>query len=111
MLSQKEAVAFSWELLTEVYKLPKDRLYVTYFEGDPSNALEPDLEAKQLWLDQGVPESHVLPGSAKDNFWGKVLLLGVFCNSDSPYRDGSNRPMWPLLVSVNIIFSYFEFQL
>ncbi|KAF8647172.1 hypothetical protein AX16_007002 [Volvariella volvacea WC 439] len=66
---KKEAIAYSWELLTEVYKLPKDRLYVTYFEGDPKNGLEPDEEAKQYWLEQGVPEDHILPGNAKDNFW------------------------------------------
>ncbi|KAJ2922012.1 hypothetical protein H1R20_g15075, partial [Candolleomyces eurysporus] len=66
---KKEAIAYSWDLLTNVYKLPADRLYVTYFEGDPANGLEPDLEAKQFWLDQGVPEDHILPGNAKDNFW------------------------------------------
>ncbi|KAJ2918578.1 hypothetical protein MD484_g1897, partial [Candolleomyces efflorescens] len=66
---KKEAVEYSWDLLTNVYKLPADRLYVTYFEGDPANGLEPDLEAKQYWLDQGVPEDHILPGNAKDNFW------------------------------------------
>lgn len=46
---------------------------MTYFEGDPKNGLEADLEARQLWLDQGVPEDHVLPGNAKDNFWGEPL--------------------------------------
>ncbi|KAE9401641.1 hypothetical protein BT96DRAFT_956506 [Gymnopus androsaceus JB14] len=66
---KKEAIAYSWELLTDVYKLPKDRLYVTYFEGDSKNGLDPDLEAKQFWLDQGVAEDHILPGNAKDNFW------------------------------------------
>ncbi|KAI0368603.1 hypothetical protein BV20DRAFT_968955 [Pilatotrama ljubarskyi] len=66
---KKEAIGYSWELLTEVYKLPKEQLYVTYFEGDPKNGLEPDLEAKQYWLDTGVPEDHIIPGNAKDNFW------------------------------------------
>ncbi|KAJ3768728.1 tRNA synthetases class II (A)-domain-containing protein [Lentinula raphanica] len=66
---KKDAIAYSWELLTEIYKLPKDRLYVTYFEGDPKTGLEPDLEAKQFWLDQGIAEDHILPGNAKDNFW------------------------------------------
>jgi len=67
---QKEAISYSWELLTKVYQLPGDRLYVTYFEGDPKNNLEPDSEAKEIWLAQGVPEDHILPGNAKDNFWG-----------------------------------------
>ncbi|TCD59798.1 Alanine--tRNA ligase [Steccherinum ochraceum] len=66
---KKEAIQYSWELLTEVYKLPKDRLYATYFGGDPKTGLEPDLEAKQYWLETGLPEDHILPGSAKDNFW------------------------------------------
>ncbi|KAF7376011.1 Alanine--tRNA ligase [Mycena sanguinolenta] len=66
---KKEAIAYSWELLTEIYKLPKERLYVTYFEGDAKNKLGPDLEAKEFWLAQGVPEDHILPGNAKDNFW------------------------------------------
>ncbi|KAI0359918.1 hypothetical protein OH77DRAFT_1419277 [Trametes cingulata] len=66
---KKEAIRYSWELLTEVYKLPKEQLYVTYFEGDPKNGLEPDLEAKQYWLETGVPEDHIIPGNAKDNFW------------------------------------------
>ncbi|KAF9481569.1 hypothetical protein BDN70DRAFT_876232 [Pholiota conissans] len=66
---KKEAIAYSWELLTVVYQLPSDRLYVTYFEGDPKNGLEPDHEAKQYWLDIGVQEDHIIPGNAKDNFW------------------------------------------
>lgn len=66
---KKEAILYSWELLTEVYKLDPSRLYVTYFEGDEKNGLEPDLEARQMWLDVGVPEDHILPGNAKDNFW------------------------------------------
>ncbi|KAJ3342184.1 Alanine--tRNA ligase [Gonapodya sp. JEL0774] len=66
---KKEAIAFAWELLTEVYKLPRERLYITYFGGDPKVGLGPDLEAKQLWLDIGVAESHVLPFGSKENFW------------------------------------------
>jgi alanyl-tRNA synthetase len=45
----------------------KARLYVTYFEGDPSGGLEPDLEAKEYWKAVGVPEDHILPGDSK--FW------------------------------------------
>lgn len=66
---KKEAIQYSWDLLTNVYGLSKDRLYVTYFEGDAAQGLEPDLEAKQFWLDVGVAEDHILPGNAKDNFW------------------------------------------
>jgi len=66
---KKEAISYSWELLTKVYGLDPDRLYVTYFEGKPDAGLEPDLEAKELWLAAGVPEDHLLPGNMKDNFW------------------------------------------
>ena len=65
---KKEAIAWSWELLTEVYKLPKDRLYVTYFEGDKKEGLEKDTETYDLWK-QYVDEAHILPGNKKDNFW------------------------------------------
>ncbi|KAI1384035.1 tRNA synthetases class II (A)-domain-containing protein [Hypoxylon trugodes] len=66
---KKEAVEWSWELLTKVFGLDPTRLYVTYFEGNPDMGLEPDLEAKELWKSVGVPEDHILPGNMKDNFW------------------------------------------
>ena len=59
----------TWELLTKVYCLDPDRLYVTYFEGDKAAGLEPDLEAKKLWKEVGVADDHILPGDMKDNFW------------------------------------------
>jgi alanyl-tRNA synthetase len=65
---KKDAIAWSWELLTEVYKLDKDRLYVTYFEGDEKEGLEKDTETYELWK-QYVDDSHILPGNKKDNFW------------------------------------------
>jgi len=65
---KKEAINWSWELLTDVYKIDKDRLYVTYFEGDEKEGLEKDQEAYDLWK-QFLPESHFLPGNKKDNFW------------------------------------------
>jgi len=66
---KKEIISWSWELLTDVYKLPADRMYVSYFGGDEASGLQPDLEAKQMWMDMGVPEDHILPGNMKDNFW------------------------------------------
>ena len=65
---KKEAIAWSWELLTQVYKLDKDRLYVTYFEGDEKEGLEKDTETLNLWK-QFVTDDHILPGNKKDNFW------------------------------------------
>ena len=66
---KKEAIEFSWELLTQVYGLQPDRLYVTYFEGSESGGLDPDLEAREIWRSVGVAEDHILQGDLKDNFW------------------------------------------
>ncbi|MCJ1269391.1 Alanine--tRNA ligase [Lobaria immixta] len=66
---KKGAIEYSWELLTNVYGLQPDRLYVTYFEGNEAGGLEPDLEAKELWRSVGVSDDHILPGDMKDNFW------------------------------------------
>ena len=66
---KKEAVEYSWELLTEVYGLEPDRLYVTYFEGDEAGGLEPDHETRDLWRSVGVQDDHILTGNMKDNFW------------------------------------------
>ncbi|PJF18581.1 hypothetical protein PSACC_01613 [Paramicrosporidium saccamoebae] len=66
---KKEAISMAWELLTTVYGLPKERLYVTYFGGDERCNLPADLEAKQLWMEAGVAEERVLPFGMKENFW------------------------------------------
>ncbi len=65
---KKEAIAWSWELLTEVYKIPKENLYVTVFEGDSKEGLPKDEEAWEEWK-KYVPEDHILLGNKKDNFW------------------------------------------
>jgi alanyl-tRNA synthetase len=65
---KKEAIAWSWELLTEIYKLDKNKLYVTVFEGDPKEGLPEDNEAFNEWL-KYLPEERILKGSKKDNFW------------------------------------------
>jgi len=65
---KKDAIAWAWELLTEVYKLDKDRLYVTIFEGDASEGLERDMEAFDFWK-QWIAEDRILLGNKKDNFW------------------------------------------
>ncbi|NWY05676.1 SYAM protein, partial [Nothoprocta ornata] len=66
---KEEACSMAWELLTEVYEIPRDRLYVTYFGGDPSLGLSADEECRDIWLRLGVPASRVLPFPMKDNFW------------------------------------------
>jgi alanyl-tRNA synthetase len=65
---KKEAIAWSWELLTEVYKIPKDQLYVSIFEGDEKEGLPRDTEAFELWK-QYVDEDRIILGNKKDNFW------------------------------------------
>ncbi len=65
---KKEAIEWSWELLTEVYKIDKSRLYVTIFEGDEKEGLPKDQEAYDFWK-LVVPEDHILLGNKKDNFW------------------------------------------
>ncbi|KAI1281961.1 Alanine--tRNA ligase [Halotydeus destructor] len=66
---KREAIGWTWELLTKVFKLDTDRLIVTYFAGDERYGLEPDLETKELWLKLGVAESRVIALGSKDNFW------------------------------------------
>ncbi|MCZ8090819.1 alanine--tRNA ligase [Flavobacterium sp.] len=65
---KKEAITWSWELLTEIYKLPKDRLYVTVFEGDEKEGIPRSIEALACWK-KLVPENHIVFGNKKDNFW------------------------------------------
>ncbi|XP_013389030.1 alanine--tRNA ligase, cytoplasmic [Lingula anatina] len=66
---KKEVCAWAWEFLTERMKLEKDRLYVTYFGGHEPSGLEPDEEAKEIWIKLGLPADRVLPFDMKDNFW------------------------------------------
>jgi len=63
-----DAINWAWELLTEVYKLDRDRLYVSVFEGDKEDNLGLDTEAKELWL-KHVAEDRIILGNKKDNFW------------------------------------------
>ena len=66
---KKEAIAWAWELLTEVYGIDKDILYVTVFEGsDDRDSLEMDTEAYDIWK-QYIAEDRILKGNKKDNFW------------------------------------------
>ncbi|HIC8757566.1 alanine--tRNA ligase [Elizabethkingia anophelis] len=65
---KKEAIAWAWELLTEVYKISKDDLYVTIFEGDVSENLERDQDAYNFWKEH-IDESRIINGNKKDNFW------------------------------------------
>ncbi len=86
---KKEAIAWSWELLTEVYKLDKNRLYVSIFEGDEKEGLPKDEEAYNEWK-KVIAEDRILLGNKKDNFWemgdtgpcGPCTEIHVDCRTD-----------------------------
>ncbi len=86
---KKEAIAWSWELLTEVYKIPVDRLYVTVFEGDGKENLPKDEEAITEWK-KWISEDRIMMGNKKDNFWemgdtgpcGPCTEIHVDCRAD-----------------------------
>ncbi|HLZ86154.1 MAG TPA: alanine--tRNA ligase, partial [Puia sp.] len=91
---KKEAIAWSWELLTAEYGIPKDRLYVTVFEGDKESGLPQDSEAFEEWKKWIAPE-RILLGSRKDNFWemgdtgpcGPCTEIHVDCRTDAERKE------------------------
>ena len=100
---KQEAIAWSWELLTEVYKLDKDRLYVTVFEGDEKEGIPSSKIALVEWK-KILPEDRIVYGNKKDNFWemgdtgpcGPCSEIHVDCRSNEerakiPGRDLVNN--------------------
>lgn len=87
---KKEAIAWSWELLTTVYQIPADRIYVTIFEGDANESLPKDEEAYEEWK-KVIAADRILLGSKKDNFWemgdtgpcGPCTEIHVDCRSEA----------------------------
>lgn len=65
---KEEAISWAWELLTEVYRIPKDRLYVTVFEGDDKDGVPRDNESFEIWK-RFIAEDRIILASKKDNFW------------------------------------------
>ena len=86
---KEEAIAWSWELLHNVYGIAKDRLYVTVFEGDEKENIPRDNEAYDFWK-LWIDEDRILLGNKKDNFWemgdtgpcGPCTEIHVDCRSD-----------------------------
>ncbi|ULQ51220.1 alanine--tRNA ligase [Flavihumibacter fluvii] len=86
---KKDAIAWSWELLTQIYKIPIDRLYVTVFEGDAKENIPPSSIALKEWQNL-VAADHIVFGNKKDNFWemgdtgpcGPCSEIHVDCRSD-----------------------------
>ncbi|MGZ3950883.1 MAG: alanine--tRNA ligase [Flavisolibacter sp.] len=87
---KKEAIEWSWEFLTKVLDIPKDRLYVTVFKGDEKERLPKDEEAAKEWS-RWIAEDRILEGNKKDNFWemgdtgpcGPCTEIHVDCRTDS----------------------------
>ncbi|MDO8366587.1 MAG: alanine--tRNA ligase [Saprospiraceae bacterium] len=65
---KNEALSWSWELLTDIYKIPKDRLYVSIFEGNEAEGVPFDQEAFDVWRTM-LPEDRILKFGKKENFW------------------------------------------
>jgi alanyl-tRNA synthetase len=93
---KKEAIEWGWELLTEVLRIDKDRLYVTVFEGDEREGLSRDTEAYAFWK-AIVPEDRILLGSRKDNFWemGDTGPCGPCSEIHADIRDDEERKKVP----------------
>ena len=100
---KKEAINWSWELLTEIYKIPRERLYVTVFEGDEKENIPASKIALAEWR-KLIPEDHIVFGNKKDNFWemgdtgpcGPCSEIHVDCRPDEerikiPGRDLVNK--------------------
>ncbi len=115
-----EAIQWAWELLTQIWGLDPERLYATYFEGDPSQGLEPDREAYDLWC-KYLPPARVLPGNVKDNFWemgdtgpcGPCSELHYDGRTDAeraavPGHDLVNRESPDLIEIWNLVFIQFN---
>ncbi len=119
---KKEAIAWSWELLTAVYKLDKDRLYVTIFEGDEKDGLPRDQEAYDEWK-KLIAEDRILPGNKKDNFWemgdtgpcGPCTEIHVDCRNDEERKAIAGETLvnndHPQVIEIwNIVFMQFNRQ-
>ncbi|GAA4444111.1 alanine--tRNA ligase [Ravibacter arvi] len=117
---KKEAIQWAWELLTEVYKLPKDRLYVSVFQGDERDGTPFDQEAWDLWKEI-TGEDRIVLGSKKDNFWemgdtgpcGPCSEIHVDIRSQAEVDEVSGKSLvnqdHPQVVEIwNLVFMQFE---
>lgn len=117
---KKEAIDFAWELLTEVYEIPKENLYATVFEGDKSEGLSKDSEAEHLW-EAYLPKEQILLGDKADNFWemgdqgpcGPCSEIHVDIRSEEekekiPGRDLVNQDHPQVIEIWNLVFMQFN---
>ncbi|MES2701082.1 MAG: alanine--tRNA ligase [Bacteroidota bacterium] len=97
---KEDAIAWSWELLTEVFGIPKDRIYVTIFQGDTSENIAKDEEAYNFWK-QHIAEDRILLGNKKDNFWemgdtgpcGPCSEIHVDCRTDEEKKQVDGKTL------------------
>ena len=112
-----EAIKWAWQLLTEVWQVPKERLYATVFAGDVSDGLEPDEESADLWRSQtDIDSEHIQLWGKKDNFW-EMAHTGP-CGPNSEIHidrtpEGSGGPLVnaddPRVVEIwNLVFIQFN---
>ena len=119
---KKEAIEWAWELLTTVYKIDPERLYVTVLKGDEKEGLQSDLEAFNYWKNI-VAEERILFGSRKDNFWemGDTGPCGPCSEIHADLRDEKERKKQdgkmlvnkgnPLVIEIwNLVFIEFNRQ-
>ena len=117
---KKEAIAWAFELLTEVYKIDKSRLYATVFEGYAPDNLGKDSEAEEAWLNY-LPAERILPGNKKDNFWemgetgpcGPCSEIHIDLRSEEQRAEIPGREMVnkgdPLVIEIwNLVFMQFN---
>lgn len=117
---KKEAIAWSWELLTGVYKIPKDKLYVTVFEGEDKESLPRDEEAMTEW-EKWIGRDRILLGNKKDNFWemgdtgpcGPCTEIHVDCRTDEERKQKDGKTLvnsdHPQVIEIwNIVFIQFN---
>lgn len=117
---KKEAIQYAWQLLTEVYKIDKNNLYVTYFGGDKDDNLAADEEAHKYWQ-QYVHEDHILPGNKHDNFWemgevgpcGACSEIHIDLRNDEDKKKVKGRDLVnkdnPLVIEIwNLVFMEFN---
>jgi alanyl-tRNA synthetase len=97
---KKEAIAWSWELLTGIYKIEKDRIYVSIFAGDEKEGLPRDDEAYDEWK-KVITEDRILPFGKKDNFWemgdtgpcGPCTEIHIDCRSDADRKKTDGKTL------------------
>ncbi|MGK7389767.1 MAG: alanine--tRNA ligase [Candidatus Cyclobacteriaceae bacterium M2_1C_046] len=117
---KREAISWAWELLTDKFNLPKDRLYVTIFEGDKSDNLSKDDDAYSIWKEV-IDENRILLGNKKDNFWemgdtgpcGPCSEIHIDLRNDEERKKISGAELvnkdHPLVVEIwNLVFMEFN---